>query len=136
MKRFLSHFLILSFLSFSLLLEPHSVLAQDSIVPCGKNGGADCTFSDFIILLKNIFNFIILWLVAPAVTLSFFYAGYLYLVHPTNPGKRGEANEVAKMAVWGLVIALGSYLIVSTIVGALVEGENKTGLLRYLDSFK
>ena len=110
--------------------DPSNYTLPDApgLVPCGTGENSEkCTFNDFITLLGNIFNFLVFKLVVPIATLAIAYAGITYVIYPTNQAKRSEAKGILMGAVWGIVLALGAYLIVTTIVDALVRPEAESG---------
>lgn len=65
------------------------------------------------------------------IVLVIAYAGFMFMLTPTNPENRSKAKKMALNAVIGLVIVLGSWLIINTLLGALGAGgvaEQTSGL--------
>lgn len=105
------------------------------LVPCGTElvtpgQGADyksvaegCKFEQFIILAKNIMNFLLFTIAVPIAAISFAWAGWLYLSASGNESKVQEAHRIFGYVVWGLCIALAAWLIVNAIVIGLGVGS-------------
>ncbi len=108
---------------------PQVGLAEEQpIIPCAtKANDTPCTFDDFIKLIGNVFNFLVFKLVVPVATLAIAYAGIIYVTNPTNSSKRDQAKGILTGAVWGIVLALGAYVIVTTIVKTLIRPESESG---------
>ncbi|MBI4136185.1 MAG: hypothetical protein HY481_01375 [Candidatus Vogelbacteria bacterium] len=89
-----------------------------TLVPSCTN----CGYEDFILLIGNVFQFLTIDLAVPLATAAIVYGGIVLVVSGTNEGKRTQAKDIIKYAVWGLVLALASWLIIRTImVGLGVE---------------
>ncbi len=87
----------------------------DKIVPCD---GVDCTVCDVATLAQNVLNtgiFIVIILSA----LLFAYAGWLYLSNVTT-GEAQRARSIFTNVVIGLVIILGAWLVVYTLMSTLL----------------
>ena len=97
------------------------VSAQAPLVPCGNPDQPPCTPSHFFVLVSNIVNYFIFTLAVPLATVAIAYAGITLALHPKEEGKRTQAKEILSAALWGLVIVLGAWLIVTTIVNYIVE---------------
>lgn len=68
----------------------------------------------------------ILGITGSIALLMFVYGGFLFLISSGSPKLVEKGKEIMKWAVLGLVVIIGAYMIVSTIVGALevsVAGE-------------
>ena len=133
------------FLAFLILLAiaiPAVSLAQQSgqsakLIPCignGKDAFTDCTFANLFgifgesdSLFGRIYNFIVFMVAVPVATLSIAVAGIMYATSSVDPGRRSKAKTILTYAVIGLVITLGSYLIVKTIVNALADENTDVG---------
>ena len=55
------------------------------------------------------------------------YAGFLWVTNPINAENRTKARSVLMNAGIGLLIALGAWLIVNTLLGALSGGTSNIG---------
>jgi len=118
--------LITSILSLVLFL-PIIVFAA-GLIPC-DGVTVKCDFNAFAGLINNIINWFI-GISAGVAAITFSIAGAKMLFNPDNPTKRQEAIGMFKKTVIGMLIVLGAWLIVHTIVSALVKPES--GALRFL----
>ncbi len=66
----------------------------------------------------------LLLIAVPIATTAIVYGGIIMITSGTNEGKRSQAKSIIGFAVWGLVLALASYLIIKTIVVALVPDQS------------
>ena len=102
---------------------------SENLVPCGQskreaNGvltiANPCDYNDFLELIKRVFDYLVLFAIPLAVAVISF-GGFKMLTAGTNAGERTQANKMIWMAVWGLIIVLGSYLIVKMVFSFLVD---------------
>lgn len=130
---------LLAFLILLAVAIPAVSLAQQSgsakLIPCSiENAFTDCTFEKLFgiyggendSLFGRIYKFIVFKLAVPVATIAILVAGIMYATSAADPGKRGKAKTILQYAVIGLIITLASYLIIKTIVNALVE-SNEVG---------
>ena len=103
-------FLLLAIAVFT----PVFFLQADGLVPCGGAREPGCDFSQLVLLIKNITNFIIL-ISAPVSAIMFSYAGYLYLTAAGDTGKISKAHSVFWTVLVGFSIILGAWLIVKAL---------------------
>lgn len=101
--------------------------SRDSgLVPCGWQNAdmaaEDCTFEDFIVLAKNLMNFLLFTIAVPVAAISFAWAGWLYLSAAGNESKVQEAHRIFGYVVLGLSVALAAWLIVNALVVGLGVG--------------
>ncbi len=87
----------------------------------------ECDFNMLITLAQNIINFLLVFSTAIAAS-CFFFAGYLYLTAGGNIGQVTRAHHIFKNVAVGLIIALAAWLIVNTVLTALVPA---TDLVKY-----
>jgi hypothetical protein len=89
------------------------------IVPCN---GTDrkCDFTQLLCLARNIINFLIVASTSLAV-ISFIYAGFLYLTAGGNESKIKDAHKIFWMVLIGFVVVLVAWVLVNTIVSALLN---------------
>jgi hypothetical protein len=108
---------------------PAMLFAQASgipsrIVPCdgvGVGGGAECTACHLGTLAQNILNtgvFLFVFLAA----IMFAYAGFMYL-SDSAIGKQQQAKAIFGHVTGGLVILLAAWLIVDTLMKAVLGGS-------------
>lgn len=101
---------------FLLMFLPVTLFAQqrglpEKIVPCS---GVDCTCDHLITLAQNLINagvYIAVFLSA----VLFAYAGWLYMTQETI-GAKQRGKDLFKSAAIGLVIILGAWLVVDTLM--------------------
>lgn len=100
------------------------------LVPClGTGGSNECNdWEKLFVLAENVLDYLII-LGTAATSLTIAYAGFLYLRHASNPGKRGEAKTLLWRAVIGLAFILAAALIVKTIIGVLL-GPDYQGIIK------
>src|SRR3989344_4034343 len=112
-------FLILGLVIVALIV-PTYVLGEDptGLVPECPEGG--CGFDDFLTLVNNVFNYLVL-IAVPIAAVAIGYAGIILVTARDDSGRRNEAKAIIWSAVLGLVIVLAAWLIVNTILDALVE---------------
>lgn len=96
------------------------------LVPC--EGLEDCNWDKFLKLLGNIYAWLVR-LALPLATLMIMVSGGMYLVYSTNPGKRESAKKYLLASVIGLVVVLGSYIIVATIIRFIADPSTVRKLL-------
>lgn len=116
-------------LALTLLIVAVPALAQalPELIPCTD----DCTFQHLLQLVKNIINFIVA-IAVPLASVVIMYAGIKLVLSRTNETERSEAKKVLWTAVWGLVIVLAAWLIVNTILVALLREDFDNPLTRVI----
>jgi len=92
---------------------------QNGIVPCDGTS-VKCTFTSLLTLAQNIVTFLI-GISATIATVMIAYAGYLYLTSAGNSGQAEKATKIFTNVVLGFIIVLAAYLIVHTLLSALVS---------------
>ena len=98
------------------------------LVPCGGSPGqptiptiaAGCNLCNFGQLIQNIINFLII-ISVPLSAALFAWAGFLLFSAGDNKGKVTQAHKIFSSVFIGLVIALSGYLIVQTLMNALLN---------------
>ena len=109
-----------------LMFLPATVIFAAGLVPCGgPPPELACNFDYLLLLVKNIIDFLLFTLAVPLATIMFAYAGWLYLSAGGDEGKIKRAHSIFLSVLVGLVVALGAWLIVNTIAGALLSEEFK-----------
>jgi hypothetical protein len=87
------------------------------IVTCD---GVNCTVCDIAKVAQNVLNtgiFVAVFLSA----ILFAWAGFKYLTNITNPGGVNEAKTLFENVLIGLLIILGAWLIIDTLMRTLVN---------------
>ncbi|MDE2019910.1 MAG: hypothetical protein KGJ13_06230 [Patescibacteria group bacterium] len=97
--------------------------SASSTPPGGDTGGKPmpvCSnLCDLISTILNVAYFmigVVIWIIAP-ITVA--VGGIMYMFAGPNPGMTKTAKTLLTGVVWGLVITLSAYVIVSAFVGAL-----------------
>jgi hypothetical protein len=81
-----------------------------------------CGWGGFFQVIQNVLSIGVSLSVFFAVLL-FAYAGFLFVTNPANPENIEKGKETIKNAVIGLIIVLGAWLIVNTVMNALYRGN-------------
>lgn len=92
------------------------------IVPCGDPGEPPCQACHIIGLAEELFDFTIFAGVFVAVIMIAF-AGYKYITAQGDTGKVGEAHTIFRSVVIGLIIILGAWTIVDTLLKTFYGGQ-------------
>lgn len=102
---------------------------MDRIVPqctgdylIGSSGERACTICDFLALAQNLLNFAIFLAVVTAGAL-FAWAGWLYATRAMNTANVQKANKIFVNVFIGLVLVMGAYVIVDTLMKMLAGGS-------------
>jgi hypothetical protein len=98
---------------------PASAQNSIGIVPCN---GTDCQACNLVQLGQNIINFL-LGLSIPIAIVLIAYGGILYFTSAQNHHNIDKAKKIFTTALTGFVIALGSYLIVETVLHAILTKD-------------
>lgn len=120
--------LALLFFAFAV---PVFTFAQSAnpLVPCGTEANADgtvknpCGFDDFVILVKNITDYLII-LGTAVSALAFAYAGFLMMTAQGEMGKVEEAKAIFGKVVIGLLFMLTAWIIVHAIEAVFMKPES------------
>lgn len=112
-------FLILAFL---VIAGPVLVYGEEpkGIVPCD---GPGCRACDFIQLGQNIIGWFIK-IAASVIALMFAWGGMKMVMSGGDTGAVSSARSIMTNSVIGLVILLGSWIIINTILNLLVDEQN------------
>lgn len=85
-------------------------------------------------VINNIIQFVITIVIAFITPLVIAYAGFLYVVSPTNLGNREKANNILMNLLVGVMVALGAWLIVDAVMAVFYNpgsvGATWTELIR------
>jgi len=89
-----------------------------AIVPaCPTSTG--CQWPQLIQLINNIISFLLFNVSVPLATISFIWAGFLYMSSAGDTGKIAAAHEIFRKVIIGMVIAFAAWLLVHFIVTTL-----------------
>lgn len=103
---------------FTLLLLPTVSFALDPIIP---NCSPNCGYYDLLRLVNNLINWIIM-VSAPIAAGVIAWAGFLYMTTGVSDQKSAAKKIIQKVFI-GFVFILSAWLIVTTIVNALLSDE-------------
>jgi hypothetical protein len=111
------------------MLAPYLVSAA-GLVPCGTsadpNGATSCQACNLVDLLQHVINFM-LGLSIPIAISLFAYAGVLYFTSAANQGNIDKAKKIFRSAFLGFILALMSFIIVNTILHAVLAPDYSDG---------
>lgn len=88
--------------------------------------GVDCNFCTFIQMVDNIVDWLFMFLVLAAV-LILVYAGFKLVVSAGNPSAMSAAKGYISNVIIGFVIVMAGWLIVDTLMKALVGSGSDFG---------
>lgn len=135
MKKFLPIFLVLVIL-IPVLVDAQSSPPEKPILPdCGTIVGTkinrECGYNDLLQLVNNIINWIIM-IAVPVAAGVLAWAGFKYMTTGISDQK-SEAKKMIQKVCIGLVFILAAWLIVSTILNALLAPNFKTAVDKVVD---
>lgn len=82
----------------------------------------ECGYEDLLGLINRVINWIIV-IAVPVAAGVFAWAGLNVMLNSDNPGKRSEGIKMMRQVFVGLVFILAAWLIVGTILNALLSEE-------------
>ena len=112
----------LLFLILIILSIPILTFAQIILIPCTD----DCDYEDFLQLINNVINWIIL-VSFPVAAGVFAWAGFKLMTTGVVDQKK-EAKEMFWKVFWGFVFILSAWIIVTTITNALLSSSYKNAV--------
>lgn len=123
-------YLFLALFVLTPLLTPAVSFAQSNtdLIICNKEKPVNgqftdpCTFAHFIQLAQNFINFIV-YLAIPIAGVVVAWAGWTILSAGDNAGQRQKAKDMLSKVVIGLCFILAAWLIIKTILVALVGDD-------------
>ena len=116
MHRKITKFFIFSLISLMLIIPVISFAQSAPLVPCDNSEANPCDFAQFMILINNIIDFIFKFLALPIAAIMFAYAGFTLVTSGGSPESKTKAKNIFTNVVIGLIIALGAWLIIKTIL--------------------
>jgi len=114
-KKSLKMFLILSLVTLPLFV---SAQGFGNLVPCGNDDPTECGIEEFITLVANVVEIIIV-IGLMISSLVFAYAGFLYITAQGSSEKVGKATKIFTNVAIGLFIAFVAFLVVDLITSSL-----------------
>jgi hypothetical protein len=119
-------------------LIPGVTFAAEStgLVTCGFTDASgnfnSCDFCDFVVMVSNIVSWLFGFLVIVAV-LMIVYAGIKLVISAGNPSAMTSAKSMITNVLIGFVIVLSAWLIVDTLLKALVDGDSGFGVWNQIE---
>lgn len=80
-----------------------------------KEEGIVCQLCHFLVMLNEITNFLVNYIVFPVAVLLFVVGGAMFIFAAGNPGLIAQGKSVMTSVLWGLVIIFSSWIIVNTV---------------------
>jgi hypothetical protein len=96
-----------------------------NVVPCGNESdpqiaARSCTLSHLFQLINNVIKVLVI-LSFPATMIAWTWVGILLLTSGGDSGRITRAKGIAIKVLWGFIIILSAWLLVYTILNALVD---------------
>ncbi len=120
---------LISLMIFSLILIPFAVFAVSSpIVQCGTEKDASgnisnaCTVCDLFTLVDRVVDFMLEVIAFPLAVIMFLYGGFMWITAGGDSGKITKGRKAIEYAVYGMIVAFAAWLIIDTILKALLSG--------------
>ena len=110
----------------ALLLPVFATAATGGLVPCGTVGATMCRACDLVALIQHVLSFLI-GLSIPIAVAMFAWAGILYFTNAANQKNIGKAKRIFKSALWGFVLVISAWLIINTLLNAVLNKSFYTG---------
>lgn len=106
----------------SILFFPALASAQ-GIVKCDGTTANPCTLTKLVEMFAEIYKFVAIQIATPLAIIMLIVAAIVLLSSAGDPGRQTLGKKILWTAIIGLVLALGSWLIVTTVlttIGATV----------------
>ncbi|MBU1015160.1 hypothetical protein KKI17_01830 [Patescibacteria group bacterium] len=92
------------------------------LIVCGGAGDA-CQLCDIFVLFQRLFNFLLVPILPVLATALALYGGFLLLTAGGNPSQVTQAKGVLFAVVVGIVIVLGAWVLINTLMTVLGVAE-------------
>ena len=90
---------------------------QQGLVPaCGGDGQPACRITDFFTMLANIYDFLVKWIASPLAIIAITVGGIILMTSAGNPQQASKGKEILKLAIIGLFLVWGSWVIINFIM--------------------
>ncbi len=120
--------ILLFFILLVTFLAPQ--LAMSALVPCGNDGQNPCTLSDFFVLIRNVYDFMVWTIALPIAGLMIMIGGILILISggpgganpitgAISPNLYSTAKNIITYSIIGVVLIFGSWLIIDAVLKAI-----------------
>jgi hypothetical protein len=126
-KIYLPIFILLMLLFFVFLPQAQ---AAGGLIPCGP-GKAPCTICHVFELIKNIINFLVIYVTAPLAGLLFLWGGIMMITSGGSEDKFKKGKTMFVNTVIGAVIVLASWAIVNTLITTLASNTSGVNVVNW-----
>ncbi|MEK9184429.1 MAG: D-alanyl-D-alanine carboxypeptidase family protein [Patescibacteria group bacterium] len=120
---------VIVFLAAFVIASPTAYAAESTffgpIVPVECQSLCPCGYAAVLEVIRHLMNFAVTFGVI-VVTIMLAWGGFLYILSAAKPESRSQANSLISGAVIGLLLVLGSWLIVDFIMRTLYSGPDGT----------
>jgi hypothetical protein len=99
-----------------LSLIPNLTTAQAPFVQCGNPGQSPCTIQDVFNTIGRIYSFLVLYIATPLSILGLMIGSIMLMASAGNPSMAQNGKRTLMFSIIGLILTLGSYLIIKTIL--------------------
>lgn len=89
------------------------------LVPCGGAGEPACQLCHLFVLLDNIIDFFLKYIVIPVATLLLVIGGLMFFLYAEDPSKVEQAKSLLRSTIIGLVMIFAAWLIINTFFMAI-----------------
>ena len=89
------------------------------LVPCGGETDDPCGIEDFIQIIANFIEFLLVYIAIPLAACVFMYAGFLMMTAGGNTTKIAAGKDAFQFVLIGLIIAFAAWLIVQGLLTGL-----------------
>ncbi|MFA5072041.1 MAG: pilin [Candidatus Paceibacterota bacterium] len=121
-RLFFASILIFLFLNFAPALAAEECPECDTLVCCGNEGQAPCTFDDFMCMISRTINFVMFNIVPPIAVVTIVIAAINLMTSSGDPSKLDQARKTLIWIILGLVVIYGAWAIVTGFITALGGG--------------
>lgn len=106
--------------------DPGTIVPQCGYFSADNSTFQECTLCDFMQLVRNVLNFILFMTMVTSGAL-FAWAGWLFATAGGNGANHTKANNIFRNVIIGLVLVIGAYTIVNTLMKMLVRSDFGAG---------
>lgn len=106
-----------------------STTFAQGLVPCGNPGQSACTVCDFYVLIDNLIDFVAIKLAPPLALLLIVIGAVFIIISSGSQDLYNKGKNIITMALLGLLIIWGSWMIIDVVMGA-VAGQGGLSSLK------
>ncbi len=106
--------------------DPGTIVPQCGYFSADNSTFKECSLCDFMQLVRNVLNFILFLTMVSAGAL-FAWAGWLFATAGGSGANHTKAKNIFRNVIIGLVLVLGAYTIVNTLMKMLVDNNFSAG---------